>query len=356
MHKGYTNISAQPGFSDLAELLEKLSESDCITNFCVLCDTNTLEHCLPLIRGEIGHLIDCNLIIIEPGEENKIFNTVNVVIDFLTGYKADRNSILINLGGGVVCDIGGFSASVYKRGIRYVNIPTTFLAQIDASVGGKTGLNHKGIKNHIGTFFYPELVYINPQFLKTLPYDEWLSGYGELFKYFVTGANVDLDSVLPFNKATSDVLIDVISGCINFKLSFVETDPYDTMTRGVLNFGHTFGHALESALFHSEKPITHGEAVAAGILAEAWISSQLTGLSNDKLKSIIKLYHKIFTAGNPIMIEPQNIADLLAHDKKNSSGMITPVLLDASMKPVFNCSVTTSMAADAIKFMISQII
>src|SRR5690606_38544696 len=237
-----------------------------------LVDDNTHEHCLPLLLSEIHENILIEIIEIPAGEESKAIEIAVQVWETMSETQASRKSLMINLGGGMITDMGGFIASTFKRGIDLINIPTSLLAMVDASVGGKTGIDLNGIKNLIGTFAMPELTLIHPEFLQTLPEREFRSGLAEMLKHgLIHDKNhwLELIEIENFDFISIDYLIEK---SVKIKQEIVEKDPFENGIRKILNFGHTIGHALESQLLQTENPLLHGEAISVGMMVESILS------------------------------------------------------------------------------------
>lgn len=292
----------------------------------VLCDGNTVNYCLPLFF-EKTRISDFVLIEIPFGERNKNIDTVQEIWKQLIENHADRNSLLINLGGGCVSDTGGFVASCFKRGIDFINVPTTVLAMVDASVGGKTGVDFQGIKNQIGTFAQPLAILVLPEFAQTLPRREFLSGLAEIIKYGFICDKCFLDAKLPLNP-------DFVKKAIEAKDSIVRQDPTEKGVRRCLNFGHTVGHAIESLFVGTNAELLHGEAVALGMLPALHLSEIYCGLD----KKWTAIYKNIFTnLFDYIKIDDldlKSLLELMRHDKKNLGDEIRFVLISEPGKPV----------------------
>ena len=292
----------------------------------ILTDENTEKFCLPILKNELERASPFQIIRVNAGEESK---TIDFCIDIwrrLIELGAERKSLLINLGGGVVSDMGGFAASTFKRGIDFVNIPTTLLSQVDASVGGKTGVDIDGIKNIIGTFTQPKAVFICYDFLKTLPARQILSGLAEMLKHGII-ADVKYWNSLKESDLSFPSL-EFIYRSIEIKNEVVLEDPTEQGLRKCLNFGHTIGHAIETySLLNDKDPLSHGEAIAIGMICEAYISNQKVGLSDNQLAEIIFLLNKLY----PKYVFNESIFDnLLAFmqkDKKNQNGKINCTLI-----------------------------
>ena len=226
-------------------------------------DNNTKEYCVEYFLKEIS-LEKFEIIESEDGEENKNIESCLKLWDSISSAGGDRNSLLINLGGGVVTDMGGFIASTYKRGINYVNIPTTLLSMVDASVGGKTGIDFGILKNQIGTFYDPQAVIVDPFFLNTLPENQILSGYAEIFKHSVISKNQLFEDLVKLDRISFD--LKTIYQSIQVKNKIVLVDKKESKERKSLNFGHTLGHAIESFFLNTSKKLLHGEAISIGII------------------------------------------------------------------------------------------
>ena len=263
----------------ISESLGQYCTKNQIINAIVLCDTNTRRYCLPLIAELDFQVIEC-----EAGENSKSFEEVIRVIDKLIDLKADRQTVLINLGGGMVTDLGGFVASIYKRGISYINIPSSLLGMVDAGIGGKTGIDYLNYKNIVGVFKQADAIFISSEFLKTLPEEEYNSAWSEIIKTAAV-ANETLFGLIESNGN----LDEIIKLCALTKSELVERDFKDQNVRQLLNFGHTFGHAYESYFLEIGKPIKHGFAVANGMLHELRLALYINNISVNESERIIKL-------------------------------------------------------------------
>lgn len=314
----------------------------------LLADNNTRCFCWPVFQSWFPDILK-NIILIEipSGEENKNFEQLKKIWHILTDNGAGKDAVLINLGGGVVTDIGGFAAATYKRGIKTIHLPTTLLGMVDAALGGKTAIDFEGIKNHIGTFYQPDSVYVFPEFLKTLPEKHWQSGLGELFKYsFISGRGVEpLKNFFPNQQQLS---IDLIKEAAFFKLEVVAQDPGEKGFRKILNFGHTLGHAFESyALLHGNF-LTHGEAVAAGIVAELYLSVNILGLEENILSEYLSVYLSHFEPFNIHYASIEEIMQLIIHDKKNRGSEVLLVGINKTLQAVFDVKVEPEQLTDCL--------
>ncbi len=318
----------------------------------ILVDENTNQHCLPILLETLETTSDIEIIEIEAGEENKNLDTCTGVWQALTELGADRKSLLINLGGGVITDLGGFVASCFKRGISFINIPTTLLSMVDASVGGKTGVDLGVLKNQIGLFSDPEMVLIDPQYLETVTEREIRSGLAEIIKY---GLSYDIklwNEIKQFKELSISNISKLIHRSIEIKNEVVTEDPKEQGLRKILNFGHTLGHAIESYFLESEnkEKLTHGEAIAIGMITETYLSEKLLNFPVDEL-AIIK--HKLLEIYGNVVIETSDydaIIKLLIHDKKNVGGQVNFVLLSNYEKYKFNCKVEKELLIDALDY------
>ncbi len=317
----------------------------------VIADENTKKYCLPLLTEKVKLLRKAGLIEIKSGEEYKNTDTVIYIIKKLLEAKADRNSVVINLGGGVICDMGGFAASVFKRGIRYINIPTTLLAQVDASFGGKVGVDIENFKNQIGVFNNPASVFICPLFLKTLPKKHLLAGYAEMLKHSLIADKEYWNTLKkrPFDKIKEwDALI---YKSVEIKNSIVKKDPYEKNIRKKLNFGHTIGHAVETySLANGRKHLLHGEAVAAGLICESYISYKCSGLSKAEFDDITKYIYSNFSHYNFNKTACDEIISIMEHDKKNTNGKINLTLIQGIGKPLINQNCSKKIITESLEY------
>ncbi|MBN3036618.1 MAG: 3-dehydroquinate synthase [Bacteroidales bacterium] len=293
----------------------------------LLVDSNTRRHCLPLV-GQMEWLGAARVIGMQAGEDHKNLETCVSIWNQLSEAGAGRDALLINLGGGVVCDTGGFAASAYKRGIPFINIPTSLLAMVDAALGGKVGVDHMHLKNQIGLFSVPRCVVINPVFLGTLPEEHLDSGYAEVLKH---GLIADAEYWEHWKDRRPAALREwevLIRGSVEIKERIVRMDPYESGPRKALNFGHTFGHAIESLwLSKTGNPLHHGRAVAAGMICETWLSHQKAGLPAEELEGIVTVLHREF---QPVPLHGDDLDRLLIlmdQDKKNRGGEVRFTLI-----------------------------
>jgi len=317
------------------ELYEALSDSR-FSSLFVLVDTTTERLCLPRIESVIGNW-NAKIISIKPSDEHKNLQTLASVWEFLSKNGANRRSIMINLGGGMPTDLGGFAAATFKRGIRFFNIPTTLLGAVDAAVGGKTGINFNGLKNEIGAFRNAEAVLIDASFFKTLDTTNLLSGYAELLKHALI-AGLDLTPILTFDfeNIDYDLLTQMVFESVQVKQNIVNQDPTEQGIRKALNLGHTVGHAFESLALERQKPVPHGYAVAWGLVCELYLSFIKLNFNKETLSKItrfVKENYGIFTFGCE---QYPHLIELMRHDKKNDDSAINFTFVGASGKIEIN--------------------
>ncbi|AKD02136.1 3-dehydroquinate synthase [Pontibacter korlensis] len=332
---------------DALQELPELLKNRAFSKVAVLVDENTLHHCYPQLKP---YLPEHDLIQIQSGEERKTLQTCEYIWQRMTDLHLDRWSVLVNLGGGVIGDMGGFCAALFKRGLYFVQVPTTLLAQVDASVGGKTGIDFQGLKNHIGVYQEPQAVFINPDFLKTLPQREVKSGYAEIVKHwFISDADAFMEQ-RHIGLFTED-WEGLIRHSVGIKSRVVEADPLEGGLRKILNFGHTVGHAVETYLLDKpERALLHGEAVAVGMLCEAWISKKHELLSEEELSRIetflVSVYEKVSLSEQDI----QSIAQFALQDKKNTRSTINCTLLERIGKAVYDQPITVQEIVESLRY------
>ncbi|WP_426490659.1 3-dehydroquinate synthase [Hymenobacter sp. 102] len=335
-----------------ADALIKLAEivrRPAISAVFVLADTHTARLCLPLLEPHLPQ--GFTLIEIPAGEEAKTLATCEQVWRTLTEHRADRQALLVNLGGGVVTDLGGFAAALYKRGIRFVQVPTTLLAQVDASVGGKTGVDFIGFKNQLGVFQEPAAVCIEPRFLQTLDPRQLKSGYAEVVKHWLIADAEAFERNRYIGVVGVEDWTPIIRESVKLKQRIVEQDPLESGLRKLLNFGHTVGHALESYLLQQPgREILHGEAVAAGIVCEAWLSHQKGLLSIEQLDQIETFLFSVYEKVQFVRLETEAIAEFALQDKKNAGSVINCTLLAEIGRGVYDQPVTLAEIAESLSY------
>ena len=329
--------------SDLQSLLRNIYHSQLF----LLADQNTATHCLPLIQSVLPQSV--HTFIIEPGEKNKTIHTCTQIWSAMTDAQLDRKALFVNLGGGVVGDMGGFCASIYKRGIRFINLPTTLLSQVDASVGGKLGVDFEGLKNHLGVFNEPEAVLIASEFLATLPERELRSGFAEIIKHGLIRDAAYFESLNIENWANSDWK-KLIQHSVEIKKAVVLEDPKEAGLRKVLNFGHTIGHAIETFYLDGPHHLLHGEAIAVGMICEGFLSFQKLNIPLEQLLKIqeafLEIYGKITIEENDL----EAIVDYCIQDKKNEANILLFSLLNRIGDCAHNIPVSRTEIIESIKY------
>jgi len=334
-------ITDYPG-TDLLRFFKKENPS----KVAVLVDENSLKHCYPIIQDSLPEHI---IIETKSGEENKNLESCQRIWNALTGHEFDRSSLIIALGGGVLCDMGGFCAATYKRGIDFIFLPTTLLAQCDASIGGKLGIDYLHYKNQIGLFLDPSLNIIFPGFIKTLPEKELKSGFAEVIKHCLISDKQTWEEL----RTSSFSKIDwpkMIKHSAELKIGIVDNDRNEKGLRKVLNFGHTLGHALESYCLEKGEKILHGEAVAAGIIMESYLSYKKNFINDTYFKEISQYIDSVYPRISIHEKEVESICAYLLQDKKNKEGQIKVVLIADIGNVRWDIDLTLTEAASAFHF------
>ena len=299
-------------------------------NLFILTDKNTYIHCYPLIK-DTPSVSKAKLIIIPADDSNKTIDNLSKVWQEFTHNGATRHSLLINLGGGMITDLGGFAAATFKRGIKYINIPTTLLGAVDAAVGGKTGINFAGYKNEIGAFYPSEQVIISTEFFYTLTHEAILSGYAEMIKHALIHSAIDLDKLLnfPLDNIDYNLLSELLFRSVGIKRGIVDQDPFEKNIRKALNLGHTTAHAFESFAISQQRSIPHGYAVAWGIVVELYLSVRICNFPKDKLNKTVRFIQQNYGAFNISCDDYETLFEIAKHDKKNQGDNINFTLLSA---------------------------
>lgn len=338
-------------FNYLQEILDK-QFAHCST-FFILVDSNTLNHCLPVLINNVPFLANAEILEVESGEASKSFEILSGLIEAMAIMNADRKALLINLGGGVICDLGGMLASLFKRGIDYINVPTSLLAMADASVGGKVAVNVANVKNIAGVFNPPEYVFVNPVFLQSLNEKEWLSGYAEILKHALIDSKEHWDKLKSKNLFLTENWSEVLFHSISIKNNIVLKDPFENNERKLLNLGHTIAHGIESFMIENNTPVTHGEAVAAGILIESYISLIQGFLNENDFNSIKEVIQKYFEKLAFNVQNTDSILYYLYNDKKNEGEAISFVLLSEIGKAHINKTASIDEIKAALEFYVN---
>jgi len=302
--------------SQIGEQLDEFLEDKSYASIFLLMDENIMEHCWPILTKDTQNLKNAELIVIEPGEKQKDIEIAIQLWQTLTEYHADRSSLLINFGGGVISDLGGFVASTFKRGIDFINIPTSLLAMVDASVGGKTGINLLHYKNQVGVFNQPQAIFIQTTFLSTLDRRQLVNGYAEMLKHGLIADVKHWDELIQIQDITAENIQASVEKSIHIKKDIVGQDPLEKGIRKSLNFGHTMGHIIESwSLDHDKKSLLHGEAIAIGIILESYLSRSI-GLSEKHFELIKNHINKMFPKYQISSELINNFEEYLNQDKK----------------------------------------
>lgn len=335
--------------------LNIIMERNKYSKIFILVDENTKKYCLPILEKELVKIKNAKIIEIESGEKFKNIETTQIIWKKMMENNADRKSLLINLGGGVIGDLGGWAATTYKRGIDFIQIPTTLLSQVDASIGGKLGIDIWEFKNLIGVFKNPKAVIIFPQFLKTLPEREIKSGWAEIIKHsLIANGNywLRIKEIKPDGNRNIKINWErFITNSLKIKKIIVENDPEEKNIRKVLNFGHTIGHAMESlSLKKDVSPLTHGEAVAIGMICAVFLSQQKLGLNKTKAKEIIEYIFPIYGKYKFSEKHLPELMNYILQDKKNINHVINFTLLQHIGKPVFNQHVSLKEIQESLRF------
>lgn len=329
--------------------LSNLIEEKNYSTIFILVDENTLQYCYPKFIPNLTTNKKIEVIEIESGEINKNLETCIGVWNAITELGGDRKSLMITLGGGVITDLGGFVASCFKRGIDFVNIPTTLLSMVDASVGGKTGVDLGVLKNQIGLFANPQMVIVDNVYLETVKPREIKSGTAEIIKYGLT-YDITLFDEIKNNKNLE--ISDLIFRSVEIKNEVVLQDPKENNLRKILNFGHTLGHAIESFYLDSENKenLTHGEAIAIGMVCESYMSEKLLGFSTNKVKDIKEVIISIYGKTDLLNEDFSSILGLLKHDKKNVNGQVNFVLLNDYEDFKIDSKVPENLIIESMKY------
>jgi 3-dehydroquinate synthase len=336
-------------FEDSLTGLVNFVEQGNYSRVFILTDEHTTEYCLPIVKEHLDHLDNYDLIEVNAGEESKTIDFCIGIWKTLIDFGADRKALMINLGGGVITDMGGFVASTYKRGIDFVQVPTTLLSQVDASVGGKTGVDVDGIKNIIGTFTQPKAVFMHGGFLKTLPPRQILSGLAEMLKHglIVDAAYWDQLKISDLSLPTDEL----VHRSVEIKNEVVIADPHEKSIRKALNFGHTVGHAVETySLMNDADPLSHGEAIVIGMICEAWLSNKKIGLPDSELLEITEVLIHLYPR---YKVKENTFPTLLEHmlkDKKNQNGQINCTLLKHIGEYSIDNICTESELCDSLRY------
>ncbi len=337
----------------VAETLKQLLATSDYSSLSVLVDENTKQYCLPIIHASLPST--ATIIETKSGESNKNIESATSIWKQLTELEADRHSLLINLGGGLLSDLGGFSASCFMRGIDFVTIPTTLLSQVDASVGGKQAVNLLGLKNQIGLFRSARHVLIDPVFLKTLADEQILSGFAEMLKHGLIHDKAHFTQLQEIGISkpqliSDEVFGDLIQQSVSIKEQIVRADPYEKGIRKALNFGHTFGHAFESFFNSKGQNITHGHAVILGMICESFLSNKKTKFPLHDLLSLVAFFTTHYPLRKIHRQDYNTLIEWMTHDKKNKSKQINISTLEQIGKVKINQIINNGDIIEALDF------
>lgn len=332
--------------------LQRFLDYHSYSKICVITDENTQKHCYPLIRDAVkGKGI---FIQIPAGEEAKNLQTCQKIWEYMTAAHLDRKALVINLGGGVIGDMGGFCASTYKRGIDFIQIPTTLLSQVDASVGGKLGVdftekNKNVFKNHIGVFNEPQAVLIDTNFLNTLDSRELRSGFAEIIKHCLIADREKWDEISSRSFDQQD-WNDLAAHSVAIKSNVTETDPHEKGLRKILNFGHTLGHAIESFYLNTKKKLLHGEAIAIGMICESYLAAKLGFITMENLQQISSYIVSVYGKPEIPLSDIDKIIPLTLQDKKNENSEVLFSLLEEVGKANYNIAVSEEEMKESLEY------
>lgn len=337
--------------NNATEELENIISESKNDKFFILTDSNTNKNCLNMLHCS-EPIANAHIITIKADDTNKNIESTAHVWKELSDNGCTRHSCLINIGGGMVTDLGGFAASTFKRGIDFINIPTTLLSMVDASVGGKTGINFNGLKNEIGVFNDAKAVIIDTAFLKTLDQHNICSGYAEMLKHSLLKDYKMWVQHINFNLYSPDFdpLLNMIKESVEVKERIVSEDPHESGIRKALNLGHTAGHAFESYAMHTNRPILHGYAVAYGIICELYLSHALQGFPLDKMRQTVNFIKENYGRMNIICDDYESLYSLMKHDKKNTGNEINFTLLKDVGDIKINQTVSKELILESLDF------
>lgn len=344
----YTVYFGKTGFTRLNQYIRQNQH----TQLVVMADQNTYTYCYDYVVSSLELEIPPLVFTFPPGEKNKNLSTCQDAWNFLLQHQIDKNALVLNLGGGTVTDLGGFVAATYQRGIKYIHIPTSLLAMVDASVGGKTGIDFQGIKNQIGVVSLPQMVLIDTYFLNTLAKDQLHSGIAEVLKHGL------IASESYWKKVTSEKLdattdwLPIVYQSVEIKNEIVSQDPNENSIRKYLNFGHTLGHAIEafSLSQNQQYPLTHGHAVAIGLILAAYLSVKKLEFSETVVNQLVRTYHQYYSPIEFSKSDIEQVLEWMKYDKKNRNKQARFVLLKAVGQPVLDCEIEVSLVQEAFAF------
>ncbi|MEL6924259.1 MAG: 3-dehydroquinate synthase [Bacteroidota bacterium] len=340
-----------------AEFLRERSYSKIV----VIVDELTKQHCLPILKkgltahfpspgGAQERFAKWHLIEIPSGEVNKNLDTCELIWEQLMDLEVDRNGLVINLGGGVIGDMGGFCASTFKRGIHFVQVPTTLLSQVDASIGGKLGIDFARVKNSVGVFNDPQAVFIDPVFLQTLSDREIRSGFAEVIKHSLIADREQWEYIKTIESLESVDWAKILVPSLSIKKRVVEADPFEHGLRKSLNFGHTIGHGIEGVLLESASPLLHGEAIAIGMICESYLSGKVLGLDELSLNEIAQFILRIYGKEELYDSDFSQMISLMRKDKKNQDARINFTMLKQPGESLINQTSKEAAIVESMRY------
>lgn len=353
-----TNYSVWISTSISKELLRFFKKNKGqFSRLVILVDENSLRYCYPQLVTAVPQLEDAEIIEVDSGEESKNIDVCAQIWRALSEFGADRKTLFINLGGGVISDLGGFVASTYKRGIPFINIPTSLLAQVDASVGGKVGIDLDHLKNQVGVFADPKAVFIGSEFIASLDLRQRLSGFAEILKHGLIADRRYWNELKSLDLSDHTVFDALIPRSIKIKNDIVMQDPREKELRKSLNFGHTIGHAIEafSLEHHNKNNLLHGEAIAVGMICEAFLSRKIAKLSALELDEITDTVFSYFPSIRIDKMDQHRLIELMKNDKKNEADKLMFTLLPAIGKCVVNKAVASDLISDALQYYSTEV-
>jgi len=326
-----TSNDTIPLFAGTA-ILKKFTADEALfnsfSNIAIIVDNNTFDYCLPTLLNILPKLSEANIIKVSVGELNKNINTAVEIWKRLSEINIDRNSLIINLGGGVITDMGGFAAATFKRGIPFINIPTTLLAMADASIGGKTGIDLLNYKNQIGLFASPKAIIIDTIFLSTLSREQLMNGVAEIIKHSLIADKILWKNLRKTIFDSNTNWEELINKNIKIKSKIVKNDPFEKGVRKLLNFGHTIGHAIESySMTYGNRRLMHGEAIVIGMICETYLSVQMNKVDLFQANEICSYLFLNFKSYPFPKKDIYEIVEIMKQDKKNKDGLINFTLL-----------------------------
>ncbi|MGB4848479.1 MAG: 3-dehydroquinate synthase family protein [Saprospiraceae bacterium] len=337
---------------DVRDGLKKVIDDHQPLSVFIICDENTSRFCVPKIESFVDNP---QIIVTKSGEQNKNLEACRSIWSSLIEKSADRDSMVLNVGGGVVCDMGGFAAACYQRGIRFAHIPTTLLSMADAAIGGKLGVDHDGFKNYIGLIQNPSFIWIDQSFLETLPPLEITSGMSEIVKHAIIGSKSLWDILLGVHSIEELNWAEVFEENIPVKVKIVESDLKEDGLRKVLNFGHTIGHALESFFLAAREPATHGQCVTIGMLVEARISLSMCLLKSADFESITGVISRLLSPEVVSLPGIEMVLPWIGGDKKKSKGRVGFSLPDKIGSCRWGIPVEENMIIDSFEWVRAQV-